>query len=98
MKELEILGSVKSAQEVPEEILWRSTVSRFWDRIKNQDQKELEAVGNKNLFRILEDNMIVGHAPAGGVVLERLGNNSARITSVRTHTQTYRVEKRAEKR
>lgn len=42
--------------------------------------------------------MIVGDTPAGGVVLERLGNMSAAVVLVNTETRTYRVQKRAKER
>lgn len=64
---------MESAQEMAEEVLGGRTISWFRDGVEYQNQEELEAVRNKNLSRILENDMIVGHAPAGGVVLECLG-------------------------
>lgn len=100
VKELEVLRSMESAQEMAEEVLGGRTISWFRDGVEYQNQEELEAVRNKNLSRILENDMIVGHAPAGGVVLERLGKGQrgpccstvlARLTVLRSEQRSERT-------
>ena len=61
---------MQPAKEVAERVARRSSRARFRDGVENEDQQELQAVGDENLLLVLEDDVIVGHSPRGGVVLE----------------------------
>lgn len=68
-QELKVLRPMQSTEEVTERVLRRHTVRGLGHRIQYQNQKKLETVCDKELFRILEDNVVVRDPPAVRIVL-----------------------------
>lgn len=71
-KEVKILRAMQSTQEMPEIVLRRRIVTIVRDGVKDEDQKELQAVRHMDLLRILCDDMIVRYSPRGAIILESL--------------------------
>jgi hypothetical protein len=91
-QELEVLWPVEATEEMPEEVLRRRPIARFGDGVQDQNQEELQTVRDEYLSLVLENNVIVGHAPCCGVVFEGLQESaSARVIVV----GAYRVKQRA---
>lgn len=82
-KEVKVLRAMQSAQEMPEKILPRRTVIVVRNGVKDEDQKELQAIRHMNLLRILRDDMIVRYPPRGSSILESLTGVSG-FTSTET--------------
>lgn len=71
-KEVKVLRAMQSAQEMPEKILPRRTVIIVRNGVKDEDQKDLQAIRHMDLFRILRDDMIVRYPPRRSSILESL--------------------------
>jgi hypothetical protein len=68
-KELEVLWTVQTSEEMPEEVLRRRPVASLGYGVQNQHQEQLQAVCNEDLSLVLENNVVVRYAPCGRVVL-----------------------------
>jgi hypothetical protein len=67
-KKLEVLWSMQPTEEVPEEVLWWRSISRFRYRVEDQYQKQLQTIGHQNLLRVFEHNVVIWYTPRCGVV------------------------------
>lgn len=82
---------MQSTQKVAEEILWCRPVTRFRDWVEYEDEKELQAICNKNLSLIFEDYVIVWHAPGRRIVLECLRGLVLVLLTTTLHLQYLEV-------
>jgi hypothetical protein len=71
-EELEVLWPMQATEEMAEEVLRSGSIAGFRNGIQDQNQEELQTVGDQYLSLVLEHNVIVWHSPCCGVVLEGL--------------------------
>jgi len=76
-----------------EEVLRRRTIARLGYGVQNEDEEQLQAVGNQDLSLVLEDDVVVWHAPCCGVVFEGLRES---VVHNRAYEGTHGIEQRAE--
>jgi len=76
-----------------EEVLRRWAVSRLGYGVQDEDEEQLQAVGNQDLSLVLKDDVVVWHAPCCGVVFEGLRDS---VVHNREYRGTHGIEQRAE--
>ncbi len=76
-----------------EEILRCRAIARLGYRVQDEYEEQLQTICDENLSLVLEDNVVVWHAPCRRVVFEGLQQSEVRV---RACEGTHRIEKRAE--
>jgi len=71
-KELEILGPMKPPKVVAVVVFRRSAAPILWNRVQEQNEKELQAIYHQDLLRIFPNNMVVWYSPGSGVIFQSL--------------------------
>jgi hypothetical protein len=63
---------MQATEEMAEEVLRSGSIASFRNGIQDQNQEELQAIGDQYLSLVLEHNVIVWYSPCCGVILEGL--------------------------
>ena len=69
---------MQTAKKMAEKVLRRRTIARLWYGVQDENQKQLQAVRDKDLPLVLENDVVVWHAPCRGVVFKGLRGVSMR--------------------